>query len=57
MFAEGTKKRALLYRRRLREGQVVGMGQPLGNEGAVVTDANGSFDDGPYMETKDIVGG
>jgi hypothetical protein len=40
------------------KGHVVSLGQPLcSEEAAVVTNANGSFTDGPYAETKDIVGG
>jgi hypothetical protein len=37
-------------------GHLVSLSQPLGT-GAVVRDAMGSFTDGPYAETKDIVGG
>jgi hypothetical protein len=41
-----------------KKGRLVTLGQPLADPGsAVVTDAKGSFNDGPYAETKDIVGG
>jgi hypothetical protein len=40
------------------KGHLASQGQPLDNQGgAVVRDAKGSFSDGPYAETKDIVGG
>jgi hypothetical protein len=40
------------------KGHLANYGQPLeGTGGAVVRDAKGSFSDGPYAETKDIVMG
>jgi hypothetical protein len=39
------------------QGHLVSMGNPLGPTGAVVKDSKGSFSDGPYAETKDIVMG
>jgi hypothetical protein len=40
------------------KGQMVNVGQPLEMKGgAVVKNAKGSCSDGPYAETKDIVGG
>jgi hypothetical protein len=39
-------------------GHLAHVGQPLEmTGGAVVTSAKGSFNDGPYAETKDLVGG
>jgi hypothetical protein len=38
-------------------GHIANFGQPLDMQGAVVTTGKGSFNDGPYAETKDIVGG
>jgi len=41
-----------------KKGHLVNLGQPLEMKGgAVVKNAKGSFSDGPYAETKDIVGG
>lgn len=38
------------------KGHLVSAGHPLGTEGgAVVKDKQGSFTDGPYAETKDII--
>jgi len=40
------------------KGQLVSLGQPLDKtNGGVVKDAKGTFSDGPYAETKDIVVG
>jgi hypothetical protein len=40
------------------KGHLAAVGQPLDNtSGGVVKDAKGSFSDGPYAETKDIVVG
>jgi hypothetical protein len=40
------------------QGHLAYLGQPLEMDGgAVVTTTGGSFRDGPYAETKDIVGG
>jgi hypothetical protein len=38
-------------------GHLASIGQPLDRTGAVVKSGSGSFSDGPYAETKDIVGG
>ena len=38
-------------------GHLVDRGMPLGSEGGVVKDRKGTFTDGPYAETKDIVMG
>jgi hypothetical protein len=41
-----------------KRGHLVSFGQPLEpGEGRVVRDKNGTFSDGPYAETKDIVVG
>src|SRR5450432_4748710 len=41
-----------------KSGHLAHLGQPLDMAGAaVVTNAKGSYRDGPYAETKDIVGG
>jgi hypothetical protein len=41
-----------------KSGHLAHLGQPLEMNGAaVVTHATGSYRDGPYAETKDIVGG
>jgi hypothetical protein len=41
-----------------KKGHLVTRGHPLAREGGgVVKDAKGSFNDGPYAETKDIVMG
>jgi hypothetical protein len=41
-----------------KTGHLAHLGQPLDMTGAaVVTNAKGSYRDGPYAETKDIVGG
>jgi len=41
-----------------KKGHLANIGQPLEMKGgAVVTNGKGSFSDGPYVETKDIVGG
>lgn len=39
------------------KGFIKDQGQPLEAEGKVVRDKNGSVTDGPYPESKDIVGG
>ncbi len=40
-----------------QKGHLVDIGHPLEMAGAVITDAGGGYRDGPYAETKDIVGG
>ncbi|HWW83016.1 MAG TPA: YciI family protein [Vicinamibacterales bacterium] len=41
-----------------KKGHLVSIGQPLDEKSsAVVTNGKGTFNDGPYAETKDIVGG
>jgi hypothetical protein len=39
------------------KGHVADRGQPLEREGKVVRGKNGAITDGPYPESKDIVGG
>jgi hypothetical protein len=38
-----------------QKGHVAAAGHPLANAGGVVKDRQGTFSDGPYAETKDIV--
>jgi hypothetical protein len=46
------------YKELEASGHLAHLGQPLEMDGgAVVTGPSGSFRDGPYAETKDIVGG
>jgi hypothetical protein len=46
------------YKELEAKGHLANLGQPLEMVGgAVVTSTSGSFRDGPYAETKDIVGG
>jgi hypothetical protein len=46
------------YKELEQGGHLAHLGQPLEmNGGAVVTNARGTLRDGPYAETKDIVGG
>src|SRR3954468_17122696 len=40
-----------------KKGHLVSRGQPLENSCSVVKDRKGTFSDGPYAETKDIIGG
>jgi hypothetical protein len=41
-----------------RKGQLTHVGHPLEMRGGgVVVDAKGTFNDGPYAETKDLIGG
>jgi hypothetical protein len=45
------------YKELEQGGHLADLGHPLEMTGTVVTNARGSFRDGPYAETKDIVGG
>ena len=45
------------YKELEKGGHLVETGHPLELTGTVVTTAQGSYRDGPYTETKDIVGG
>jgi hypothetical protein len=40
-----------------QKGHLAALGHPLETGGAVVKDKKGTLSDGPYAETKDIVGG
>jgi hypothetical protein len=40
-----------------KAGHLANIGVPLDGAGGVVRDAKGSFSDGPYTETKDVVMG
>ena len=41
----------------LKEKGIMKGGQPLGNEGRVVSKAQGVITDGPFLETKEAIGG
>jgi hypothetical protein len=41
----------------LKEKGIVKAGQPLGNSGTKIQNANGIITDGPFVETKEAIGG
>jgi hypothetical protein len=45
------------YKELEKKGHLAQIGHPLEMAGTVVTNAQGTYRDGPYAETKDIVGG
>jgi hypothetical protein len=45
------------YKELGKSGHLADIGNPLEMTGTVVTTAQGGYRDGPYAETKDIVGG
>jgi hypothetical protein len=45
------------YKELEKNGHLAHIGHPLEMTGSVVTSAEGSYRDGPYAETKDMVGG